>query len=86
MVQGCEKGFHSNEKPAPESTADQKPLPEEIIIRGPPPKQATPSERPPVDEKMTELPKTVAQTLQQALEKLLADMKLKASDQAAGIT
>lgn len=74
-TQGCQYGYHSNEKPAPQAKPAAKPLREEIVIQGPPPKSALPSERPPVDEEMKTIKPIISPSHQRAMEQLLASKK-----------
>ncbi|KAM6300307.1 integrin beta-1-binding protein 2 [Aegotheles albertisi] len=74
-IQGCTKGFHSEEKPPKpfsQETSDKSKakLVEELIIQGPKSAEKMQRERPSSDEPRQLLPIKVSRSLEQALEKL----------------
>lgn len=77
-IPGCSFGLHNNVKPPePDKQAkvedgDIVSTPQPVVIR-----PAQPSERPSENEKMIRLPASVADSLKQALEKALKEMKLE---------
>lgn len=78
-IPGCSFGLHSNIKPLEiekqaklDSEDDAVPAPQPVIIR-----PAQPSERPSEGEKMIRLPASIADSLKQALEKAMKEMKIE---------